>query len=62
MHVICFICLLIDIDECKDDVCDENAQCINTEGSYRCMCIQGYTGDGINCEGKVLILLKKLAS
>jgi alpha-tubulin suppressor-like RCC1 family protein len=41
----------VDIDECAGDpVCDENATCINTEGSYTCTCNPGYTGDGHHCE------------
>ena len=26
-----------------------NANCTNTQGSYRCQCTDGYHGDGINC-------------
>jgi hypothetical protein len=29
--------------------CDENGECLNTEGSYSCGCKSGYTGDGYNC-------------
>ena len=42
----CFLCLLwffciVDIDECKDyGVCDQ--KCQNTEGSYKCLCMDGY--------------------
>ena len=44
---------LADIDECETmmDDCDENADCINTEGSFECVCKPGYTGDGKDCEG-----------
>ncbi|XP_022794364.1 uromodulin-like isoform X2 [Stylophora pistillata] len=40
-----------DIDECKGDnpVCDVNAYCSNTYGSYNCSCKEGYTGDGRSC-------------
>ena len=31
--------------------CHKNAQCINTIGSYRCQCDQGFNGDGFNCQG-----------
>ena len=39
------------VDECKTgpDKCDLNADCIDTEGSFECHCIDGWTGDGINC-------------
>ena len=44
---------LADIDECETmmDNCDENADCINTDGSFECVCNPGYTGDGKDCEG-----------
>lgn len=42
-----------DIDECSADSspCDENADCINTKGSYTCSCKQGFDGDGTTCKG-----------
>ena len=45
----------IDIDECnstKTNLCDLNALCANTEGSYACRCLKGYEGDGTNCTGQ----------
>ena len=42
-----------DVDECENDVCDSNALCTNTEGSYVCACNVGYTGDGKTCTGKI---------
>ena len=47
------ITVVTDIDECETmtDDCDENADCINTEGSFECVCKPGYTGDGKDCEG-----------
>ena len=46
--------LLPDIDECSASagVCDANANCQNTLGSYRCSCKAGYTGDGKTCKGR----------
>ena len=46
-----FVCL--DIDECSSSspVCDINANCFNTRGSYYCTCKAGYSGDGKNCKG-----------
>jgi len=43
--------LFSDIDECSADVsvCDVNAVCQNTFGSYICSCKAGFTGDGKNC-------------
>ncbi len=42
-----------DVDECQDQThnCDVNAQCNNTLGSFNCVCLQGYSGDGVNCSG-----------
>ena len=47
------ITLMLDVDECQSnlDDCDVNAECSNTEGSYRCVCNLGYSGNGINCTG-----------
>ena len=47
-----FVCL--DIDECSasSPVCDINANCSNTRGSYYCTCKAGFTGDGKTCQGK----------
>lgn len=43
-----------DVDECSgnDDPCDDNAECVNTISSFRCVCDSGYTGNGIFCESK----------
>lgn len=41
---------LPDIDECKRNVCDQNAFCTNTQGSYHCTCSPGYIADGSNCK------------
>ncbi|XP_066276578.1 IgGFc-binding protein-like [Branchiostoma lanceolatum] len=37
----------LDVDECENGVavCDENAFCINTPGSYKCVCNAGFTWD-----------------
>ena len=44
-----------DIDECSSasgNECDSNTNCTNTEGSYNCMCFNGYSGNGTTCTGK----------
>ena len=45
----------IDIDECADSgidmQCDSNTVCVNTPGSYNCVCNLGYTGNGTTCTG-----------
>ncbi|XP_072017956.1 uncharacterized protein [Amphiura filiformis] len=40
-----------DINECLtgDYACDRNARCVNTIGSYRCDCNEGFVGDGQTC-------------
>jgi len=45
----------VGINECKEENnggCSPNAKCTDTEGSFRCDCNPGYTGDGFNCSGK----------
>ena len=44
-----------DIDECtrNRNPCDENADCLNNDGSFSCVCKKGFTGNGTDCLGKV---------
>ena len=44
---------VLDNNECElgTDLCDDNASCTNTKGSYECACNIGFQGDGRNCEG-----------
>ena len=46
----------VDLDECEYDYCGEYATCINTDGSYYCVCDEGYTGDGQYCIRKYVPL------
>ena len=48
-----FFSLLSDINECSasSGVCNVNANCQNTLGSYLCSCKAGYSGDGKTCQG-----------
>ena len=63
-----FKCSLIlsssDVDECVTNIhnCDDNAMCINTEGSFHCMCHMGYSGVGTegNCTSKISVGSKSL--
>lgn len=43
---------LIDFDECKQGVsdCDDNAECMDTVGSFSCQCNIGFVGDGKTCD------------
>ena len=47
---------LLDLNECLGDEavsCASNATCHNSIGSYRCICDNGFRGDGhTNCERK----------
>ena len=44
----------VDVNECDlgQDNCDADATCANTIGSFTCTCNEGYTGSGVNCNGK----------
>ena len=50
----------LDMDECKSDIsdCDVNANCTNTDGSYKCKCKAGYAGDGHSCSGTYTFIFK----
>ena len=54
--IFCFF--LLDINECVRGMlnCDSNADCVNTEGSFRCMCRAGYEGNGQICTGTNMIV------
>lgn len=47
--------LFTDIDECSivPSVCDPNADCQNSDGSYFCSCQPGFIGDGKTCRGNM---------
>ena len=49
-----FLCFVSDIENCEEglDDCHDNATCINTPGSYYCICDNGFSGDGTNCTGQ----------
>lgn len=47
------LAILADIDECDMPTpCGNNSFCINTNGSFYCVCQAGFTGDGLDCEGQ----------
>ena len=53
-------CILVsDDNECVagTDACDDNSDCANTVGSYRCTCRVGFEGNGRQCSGKERFLL-----
>ena len=48
--------VFVDADECFEGThsCSNgSATCTNVDGSFRCRCASGYTGDGYSCNGKV---------
>ncbi len=55
-----------DIDECNSLFpidCHENSTCIDTFGSYECICNFGFSGNGTDCSSKFFaykaVFLKK---
>lgn len=62
-------CPYIDIDECQEEmICGQNATCINTQGSYYCVCNAGFglksgnygfSGNQEQCEGEGYIIVLK---
>lgn len=48
-----------DVDECStsNPPCSPQAICQDTSGSYLCMCMQGYEGDGLTCTGQSNVLV-----
>ena len=54
VNVQLIIFILTDIDECatKTHNCNLKANCTNNNGSFECVCKEGYTGDGKSCSGK----------
>ena len=34
-------------------MCHSDAHCMDTDGSYECMCKEGYSGNGTSCVGKL---------
>jgi hypothetical protein len=46
----------VDMDECSSrrHDCSVNADCFNTAGSFECSCKNGFVGNGVECEGKIV--------
>ena len=48
-----FFPFFADIDECAEDKCGQNTRCNDTDGSFTCTCLEGYTGDPLKgCTGR----------
>ena len=45
------------MDECNSTTfpCGDNANCTDTDGSFKCDCLIGFQGDGFNCTGMYII-------
>ena len=56
MYIFNLFLFLLDIDECAGNPCDNNAVCLNTNGSYECSCRPGFEGDGESCTGNRLVV------
>ena len=44
-HVYANICVLIELDECQSDPCQNNATCIDQLNKFTCLCLNGFNGD-----------------
>ena len=53
--------LFIDKDECLDNPCHANATCENRDGTHRCYCKTGFSGDGQFCAGKKMLQFTELS-
>ena len=53
------LCVFADIDECIEEGCLEG-ECVNTEGSFQCVCNEGYvvTPPDHSCKGNYVAYIK----
>ena len=51
-------CAIVDIDECleSNETCPDNSICINTNGSFDCICGPGFQFQNGTCQGILLPL------
>ena len=44
----------VDIDECSDtNACSGPSMCVNSDGSFQCVCNMGYMIQGTECIGEL---------
>ena len=50
------MCRGVDIDECavNSGGCNSQLVCVNTPGSFECLCPVGYNGDAVNRTGELV--------
>ena len=48
---------IVEVNECDDGNhnCHSEAACTDTVASFTCSCNQGYSGDGVLCEGNKIL-------
>ena len=48
----------LEINEClEESPCAENATCVDLVIGFNCTCDEGFTGDGLECEGNIRVFL-----
>ena len=54
VHLCCYV--PVDFDECSGGLHNCSHVCVNTHGSHRCDCRQGYQlmEDGVTCQGEII--------
>ena len=57
-YIISCVCAVSDVNECDANThnCNNNADCFNTNGSFVCNCSDGFSGNGVFCEGMQTII------
>jgi hypothetical protein len=49
------------INECEREIddCDENSKCIDTVGSFQCLCVRGELIPGISCDSSENVIQER---
>ena len=54
--------LFVGINECTKSPCKNGATCVNLQGSYRCNCKSGYSGNNCQTGDKIILCWLKSSS